>query len=131
MPRRRTLTIVLAALAPALAACGPQRATIRGDSLNLRLSEYRLQPQDVRIHAGRVNIVARNDGVLTHNIKVEAAGQTDEQGDPIVVGGTRTAQPGGTVRTTILNLPPGRYRLVCTIANHQDLGQYGSLVASK
>jgi hypothetical protein len=30
------------------------------------------------------------------------------------------------VRTAV-TLKPGKYRLVCTIANHDNLGQYGEL----
>ena len=46
-------------------------------------------------------------------------------------GGTRTAQPGETVTTTFPQLEPGTYRLACTIANHDDLGQYGKLIVQE
>ena len=39
---------------------------------------------------------------------------------------TPTAHPGEVVRTSV-TLKPGKYRLVCTIANHDNLGQYGEL----
>jgi uncharacterized cupredoxin-like copper-binding protein len=39
---------------------------------------------------------------------------------------TPTAHPGDVVRTAV-TLKPGKYRLVCTIANHDNLGQYGEL----
>ena len=37
-------------------------------------------------------------------------------------------QPGETAPAIKIALQPGTYRLVCTIANHDDLGQYGTLV---
>ena len=36
-------------------------------------------------------------------------------------------QPGERAPPIKVTLLPGEYRLVCTIANHDDLGQYGSL----
>ena len=36
-------------------------------------------------------------------------------------------QPGERAEAIKVTLLPGEYRLVCTIANHDDLGQYGTL----
>jgi uncharacterized cupredoxin-like copper-binding protein len=36
-------------------------------------------------------------------------------------------QPGQTAAPVKVTLAPGEYRLVCTIANHDDLGQFGTL----
>ena len=47
------------------------------------------------------------------------------------LGGTRSTQPGESASMTFENLEPGEYRLACTIANHDDLGQYGTLVVSR
>ena len=41
-------------------------------------------------------------------------------------GRTPTAHPGQRVETAV-TLKPGKYRVVCTIANHDNLGQYGEL----
>ena len=109
-----------------LAGCGGNGNLVAGFTLELRIDEFRISPQDVRIHSGRITLVAHNDGVLTHNVKIEYADREDPEGNPIPVGGTPTAHPGQTVKATI-DLLPGRYRMVCTIANHEDLGQYGTL----
>ena len=131
MPRPCALLIAVCAAALALAGCGGGDTDhVRGGHLELRLDEYRITPQDVRVTAGRLEITAVNDGVLTHNVKIESVDRTDPQGDPIVVGGTATAHPGETVHATV-ELTPGRYRMACTIANHEDLGQYGTLVVTK
>ena len=42
------------------------------------------------------------------------------------MGGTPTARPGTTVTGTV-RLPPGTYRLACTISNHDDLGMWAEL----
>jgi len=100
-------------------------ASIAGTKVPLTLDEYRIAPADVRVHAGRIKIVARNVGVLTHNVKVESE-RVDTHGSPIILGGTTTAQPGQTVSVKI-DLAPGRYKLVCTLADHANLGQRGTL----
>lgn len=132
MLTRRALLSLLVALPLALAAgaCGDDGPLVRGRALRVRLTEYRIDPQDVRVPAGRLTIVARNDGVLTHNVRVESADETDDNGDPLGFGGTDTAHPGETVRANV-TLKPGRYRISCSIANHQNLGQYGELTVVK
>jgi uncharacterized cupredoxin-like copper-binding protein len=39
---------------------------------------------------------------------------------------TKTLFPGQTGSTTV-ELKPGKYRLICTISNHDNLGQYAEL----
>ncbi|MEA2179697.1 MAG: hypothetical protein QOG77_2994 [Solirubrobacteraceae bacterium] len=94
--------------------------------VTVTLDEYAIAPQDVSVPSGRVELVARNVGRLTHNLRVEIPPESpEEQAEPI--GGTPTAQPGQTVRVT-LGLKPGTYRMRCSLANHDDLGMYGELL---
>ena len=56
-----------------------------------------------------------------------------EEGEqPKEYGRTDTLHPGesGSERAPII-LKPGKYRLTCTIGNHDDLGQYGELKVEK
>ena len=74
--------------------------------------------------------MAVNDGRLTHNLVVESI--TDDPTREVVYGRTDTAQPGQIVHERRrLVLKPGRYRLACTISNHDNLGQYGTLTVVK
>jgi hypothetical protein len=118
----------LLALVGALAGCGAPSAFVRARDgvLRLTLDEYRVVPANVTAKAGRLEIVARNTGRLTHNLVIEefSVAPGDE---PHVYAKTTTAQPGQTVRVQTEPLRPGKYRLTCTIANHDDLGQYGEL----
>jgi plastocyanin len=127
-PGRRTALLVALALVAVLAGCGGgDLATPDGRTMRLRLDEYRIAPQDWRVEPGRLRIVAHNVGRLTHNAKVVRQDEDDLEAPPEEVGGTRTAQPGETVAYTFEDLEPGTYRIVCTISNHDDLGQYGKL----
>jgi plastocyanin len=128
---------LFAPVAPALAAAllltgcagGGDPVTIEGRTLRVRLTEYQLEPQDVRVRAGRLRLVAVNRGRLTHNVRLEREDPDDRERPGEELGGTRTSQPGDNVSGTIADLPPGEYRMFCSIANHDDLGMYGTLTA--
>lgn len=126
-PSHRTARLTALAVPLLLAGCGGQRTVIVDASvLRVRLDEYRITPQQVQVRAGRLKLIAVNTGVISHNVKVEL-GHRDALGQPIVLGGTATAQPGQEV-VAKLNLRPGRYLLADTLGNHVDLGQYGTLI---
>jgi plastocyanin len=125
---RVTLLLVALAALP-VGGCGTDVAYTRAPDrrVEVRLDEYRVLPEHIEVRAGRVTLVAHNDGRLTHNLAVvqfeRPLGTEQEKGygDP-----TKTLFPGETGQTTV-DLKPGKYRLVCTIANHDNLGQYGEL----
>lgn len=129
MSRRRATLLALAALAAVpFSGCGSdaQYVPASGGAVALRLDEYRVLPQRVTVPAGRVRIVARNVGRLTHNIAVVQFDRPLGEDEEKQYARTPTAHPGEVVRTSV-TLKPGKYRLVCTIANHDNLGQYGEL----
>jgi hypothetical protein len=114
------------------AGCGgePPAVAVSGDTLRVKLDEYRIQPQNVRMKAGAIHLVATNDGRLTHNLVVESI--TDDPTKQVVYGRTDTAHPGQTVHERApIALRPGRYRLADTISNHENLGQYGTLTLER
>lgn len=125
MPRRRAAFPILVAAALALPGCGEDPVRVTGGSLEVTLDEYRVTPQKVVAPAGELRIVARNDGRLNHNLRVELP--RENPGTPErAIGGTPTARPGTTVSGSV-RLAPGTYRIACTIANHDDLGMWGEL----
>lgn len=129
MPLRATIIAAAALATTPLAGCGDtDPVRVSGSTLEVRLDEYRLIPENHRATAGRLRIVATNIGRLTHNAKIVRLDEEDREAPPTELGGTGTAQPGETATFTFENLPAGQYRIVCTITNHDDLGQYGKLV---
>ncbi len=130
------LPLAIAALGCGLAGCGGGRAeAVRNHTIGLRLDEYRIIPQRISAPAGPLRIIVRNRGVLTHNLAVLTI-PSDPEAQPKVLGRTPTVHPGeradewvvGGHRRQTLDLRPGRYRLACTLANHDDLGQFGTLI---
>jgi plastocyanin len=129
MPRRRaTLFALLTLSAAALFGCGRDVPYVpaSGRAVSLRLDEYRVLPQRVTVPAGRVRIIARDVGRLTHNVAVVQFDRPLGEDEEKQYARTPTAHPGDLVQTAV-TLKPGKYRLVCTIANHDNLGQYGEL----
>lgn len=119
---------VLAALAVAIGGCGDGKPfTTDRPILRITLDEYRIVPQNIVVSQRRIKFVVRNTGRLTHNLVIQKPGGPD--GKPVEVPGGRvdTMQPGETAPPIKVTLQPGTYQLVCTIANHDDLGQYGTL----
>jgi uncharacterized cupredoxin-like copper-binding protein len=125
MPRSATAA-ALVAIALALAGCGDDKVfrTSR-PVLNITLDEYRIVPQNIEVRPGRLKLVVHNAGRLTHNLAIQVPDGPD--GKPMPIDRVATMQPGRTAAPVKVTLAPGEYRIVCTIANHDDLGQYGTL----
>ena len=130
MSRSTTTAAALIGLVLVLGGCGDDR-TFRTDRPILRLTvdEYRIVPQNIVVKPGRMKFVVRNTGRLTHNLAVQIPPKNPGDLPAPVSPESRTAtmQPGQTAEPIKLDLRPGTYRLVCTIANHDDLGQFGTL----
>ena len=127
MSRPTALSALLAVAALVLGGCGDGN-TFRTDrpQLELTVDEYRIVPQDIVVEPGRLKFVVRNTGRLTHNLVIQIPPK-DSGDKPVLVNRTETMQPGQTAPAIKVDLEPGAYRLVCTIANHDDLGQFGTL----
>ena len=125
--RRHPALLILGAATLVGCGGGPSYTHDRDGALQITLDEYRIRPESFEAPAGRIHLVVTNTGRLTHNLVVESI--TGDPAKEVVYGSTDTAHPGDTVneRDPIV-LKPGRYRLACTIANHQNLGQYGTLI---
>jgi len=127
MSRKILLPAVLAVLALVLGGCGDDDV-LRTDRpiLRLTLDEYRVVPQSiVVVKPGLMKFDVRNSGRLTHNLAIQIPEGPD--GKPVEISRTATMQPGERAEPIKVTLAPGEYRLVCTIANHDDLGQFGTL----
>jgi plastocyanin len=122
MPPPRCLEAALAAAL--LAGCGgPADAErVRDGRLEIRLDDYSIRPQSVRAPAGSpLTFAVVNRGRLPHTFRVEDSKLRVEQS---------TLKPGARA-TVRARLPRGRYRMFCAIANHEELGMYGTLVMTR
>jgi plastocyanin len=122
----RLLPVVLGA-AIVLGGCGePAIEPVENRTIGLKLDEYRILPQRVSAPAGSLRLIIRNLGILTHNVAVETIEPPGSDKDEVEIVRTETVHPGQRAEVSF-TIKPGTYRLVCTIANHDDLGQTGKL----
>ena len=127
MRRSAPLLVVLCALAGALTGCGDDKPLpVLNRTIGLKLDEYRIRPQAVSAPAGDLRLIVRNQGKLTHNVAIETIPK-DPEDKPTVLFRTDTVHPGERAETRV-DLRRGHYRLICLIANHSYLGQFGTLV---
>ena len=115
----RAIAAALAALA--LGGCGgPGPAVeVRGERVEITLDDYLIRPQLVHAQAGELTFSATNRGRLGHNFRVRSR----DGGEPIEIA---TLLPGESGSDTAV-LPRGEYKILCTVANHEELGMYGTL----
>jgi uncharacterized cupredoxin-like copper-binding protein len=108
-------------LAVALSACGTAPATVRAPDgkPEVTLDDFLLSPQRVRVPPGEVTFTAVNRGRTAHTLRV-----TDGTRDLLKV---TTLLPGDRGQASA-RLPRGTYKLYCAIANHEELGLWGTLV---
>jgi hypothetical protein len=118
----------LAALAAlALAGCGAgQSGHLTGHRLALTLTEYRIAPGTTSVPPGRLQIVAFNRGILTHNVELQR-GTLDSTERPLITA-IHTLLPGARGAVLTPPLAPGRYLLVSAVANQEALGMSATLI---
>ena len=97
---------------------GPVKSVPAGQPVRVVAKEYSFTPARVSTDGSMpLRVALDNQGDLAHNLKVF---QGDRQ-----LGGTPTFQEG--IREASLTLAPGKYRMVCTVGNHEELGMVGDL----
>ncbi|MDQ3696148.1 MAG: cupredoxin domain-containing protein, partial [Chloroflexota bacterium] len=91
-------------------------ATPTSDGMTVVLAEMYFAPDLIAIPANTdVRILLENRGALLHNFQVR---NTDISID---------VEPGDSAEA-VLNLPPGRYRVICNVPGHRLAGMVGSIV---
>lgn len=101
------------------------------------------------VPAGKVSLIALNMGWRVHELVIlpQSSGRTTRQRIPDVNGqvdetgslgeasascaaGTGTGIAAGTVGWTTVTLKPGRYELICNLANHYAAGMHQNLLVT-
>jgi plastocyanin len=122
MPARTRTLIALALSVLALAACGGSQPTVRerSGSFSVALDDYLMRPQSIRVPASdKLTATITNHGRLGHTFRVRSTNHN--------VLAFTTIEPGET-KSRSFRLRKGTYRMYCVLANHEELGMYGTLV---
>jgi plastocyanin len=115
------LTAAMVAVA-ALGGCGNAEpvGAARDGRIAITLDDYFISPQELEAHPGRITFAVTNRGRIGHNLRVRSGDGKDRVE-------VTTLLPGDSA-TESADLPRGRYKIVCTVANHEELGMSGRLV---
>jgi plastocyanin len=121
----RRSAVPLCILLATLTGCGdddvPLRTVTVGGAQPIRVNgdEYRFDPGRIVVRgAAPVRITLVNRGTLAHNLNVFDGERR--------LAGVRSFPPGEE-RSLRFDAPPGAYRIVCTVADHEELGMAGEL----
>ncbi len=124
MSPRLLTTLCCAALV--VAGCGGDSgggSPSTPSDLTVRMSEYKFVPRAVTIAPG-ATIRVTNEGQIAHNLKIERG--PDPKDETQELAGTDSFLPGDS-ETLEVNLPRGRYAMVCTVPGHRELGMTGTI----
>jgi plastocyanin len=94
-------------------------ATAAARAVGIGAREFSLALYRPRVRAGRLKLNLRNLGEDVHDLVVRRSGRTLATLAPVKPGAT------GTLRLTLRT--PGRYQLVCTVADHEARGMRATL----
>ena len=129
--------VVVAAAGPVALPASPAGTTASASTVSVSLSEWKLVPARLAIRAGRVTFVVRNAGTMDHELLVLRSDRHHHslrvtRAKAVETGrlGRTTLIPKGATRRLTLQMPPGRYVLLCNLLGHYQAGQYAALRAS-
>ena len=119
MPLVRLIAVLLAAAAAGGCGGSGPAVQVRDQRLEITLDDFFISPQEVRTERGRLTVTVTNRGRLGHNFRLRSA-----DGEPIEIA---TLLPGESASRSA-TLAPGSYRMLCTVANHEQLGMTGRII---
>jgi len=120
MPRTRP-SLALVILALAFGGCGDAGAPVRerGSAFTVRLDDYLIRPQEIRVPKGRrMTVTVVNQGRLGHTFRIRSVNHN--------VLRITTIKPGERASRSF-QLAAGNYTMFCAVANHEELGMSGTL----
>jgi uncharacterized cupredoxin-like copper-binding protein len=101
------------------ATTGASGATGGASTVNVSETDFKLNPDNPTVQAGKVTINASNEGQVTHSIEVEAPSGDQELESDLA--------PGQTGTLTVDLTKPGKYEFYCPIDSHKQMGMVGEI----
>jgi len=120
LPPKRLFAALFVVAAVTLSGCGSGRSVelAAGEPLRVAMSEFRLDPQQLRLPAGRVSLEVVNDGTMVHRFELRSG----DGAKRLVIG--RPLRPGERETLTV-RLRAGDYVMRCAQERHNTLGEWG------
>jgi uncharacterized cupredoxin-like copper-binding protein len=102
----------------ALSACSGCSASLTGARFDVVALEYSFDPATIPTNAHTVEFALRNQGQVEHDFELIGPSGVEAHIDVV---------PPGITRATAVDLKPGTYSFICTIADHAQRGMRGTL----
>jgi plastocyanin len=94
-----------------------------GGGQTVEMTEFEFEPNDLTASQGDT-ITAENTGSTVHNLTIEEGPDPEKASTELAA--TPDVDAGQSGEVTV-DVDPGEYALVCTIANHRELGMVGTI----
>lgn len=135
--------LALSLLLLALAGCssGSSHSASRSPTVQVKEQDFRIVLSPMKVHAGTVRLVVRNQGPDTHELLIVRSSRSglplrsdgltinEEAVDSSTVAVMEGKEPG-TTEHLLVHLKPGRYELFCNMAGHYLGGMRAELVVT-
>lgn len=89
--------------------------------VNVVAKEFAFEPKEIKVNAGMAKFVVRNEGAVEHDFEIVGV---DEHG---VEHEAKLIRPS-EAREVEVELKPGTYQVVCTVAGHKEAGMAATIV---
>jgi plastocyanin len=107
--------------APSLPSSPPTEPEPEANRVAVKAVEYYFLLSRPTVRAGEVTVELNNQGQDPHNLNIRRNG---DEGEPLQIPETASLQRN----VAKLDLPPGTYKLWCSLPEHEELGMHTTLV---
>ncbi len=90
-----------------------------GTTVNIKLTDFKVTPDQSSFPAGRVKLQIKNSGSTMHSLKIDG------------IGASANLQPGKSGVLDLGTLEPGTYSWFCPVAGHADAGMTGKFTVTE
>jgi nitrite reductase (NO-forming) len=109
--------------APTDTGNGATEPTGGAQTTTVKMDEYSFDPKDATVKRN-ATITVDNAGQIAHNLTIEQGPDPKEETKELA--GTSTFL-GGKSEKLEVDVKPGKYAMVCTVAGHRELGMTGTI----
>jgi len=89
--------------------------------VNVVAKEFTFEPKEIKVNAGMAKFLVRNDGAVEHDFEIVGVAEHGAEHEGKLI------QPS-EARVVEVELKPGTYQVVCTVAGHKEAGMVATIV---
>lgn len=120
-PAPASAVTTIPAPTPPQSEAPPAEPELEANRLAVQSHEYYYVLSRPKVKAGEVTVELNNQGEDPHNLNIRREG---DEGEPLQIAETDSLQRN----VASFDLPPGTYRLWCSLPEHEEKGMHTTLV---